>query len=474
MDYSYLYSPIDLISGPIWLGLVLIIAYSIRNLRYSKDVTRVYFIPALLVKIFGGLCVGLIYVFYYKGGDTIHYYDNSLVLFRAFFEDIESWLKLNQSNDRRSADFELVLDYMQYMIYSRDVKSYTVVKIVSLGTILSGGSYIGTSIIVAFASFIGVWMMFRAFVREYPQLHKELAIAVLFMPSVFFWGSGILKDSITLGLLGLLLYAIQAVFKRREYILFMIPAMLFAATFIFYIKPYILISFVPLATFWLGITYLQKIGSPLARTAFAPIVIGVFLIIGFQATQAISEQTERYAFDRLFDTVNAVTRDLSSDFYYAEGRGSRYDIGVIDASPLGLLLKFPEALSYAFIRPFPWEARNFVMLLASVESLVVAFWFFRAMYQHGVRHFLGTIFGNPFLLFSFTYSLLFGFMVGLTSANYGNLVRYKVPAIPFFLASIFIADAICRQQRLHPVASPDAPSRPTLRDARARLAQPRR
>jgi len=473
VDYSYLYSPIDLISGPIWLGLVLIIAYSIRNLRYSKDVTRVYFIPALLVKIFGGLCVGLIYVFYYKGGDTIHYYNSSRVIFDAFFQDVDAWWRLLQSADRKGADFDILVQYMQNMIYSRDSKSFTVVKFVSFATIASGGSFIGTSIIVAFSSFLGVWLMFRAFVREYPYLHKELAIAVLFMPSLFFWGSGILKDSITLGLLGALLYSIQSVFKRNENSVIMSVVMFFSAFFIFYIKPYIIISFVPLATFWLSITYLQKIGSPLARTAFAPLVVGVFLVLGFQLTQSISEQTERYSFDRLFDTVNLVTRDLSSDYYYAEGRGSRYDIGVIDPSPIGLLLKFPEALSYAFIRPFPWEARNFVMVLASLESLVVAFWFFRLILQHGLARFFQTIVSNSFLLFSFTYSLLFGFMVGLTSANYGNLVRYKVPAIPFFLASIFIADALLKQQRGQAGAAQPAAAKPSLRDARARLAQPR-
>ena len=35
------------------------------------------------------------------------------------------------------------------------------------------------------------------FCEEYPRMTKELAIAFLFIPSVIFWGSGIMKDTYT-------------------------------------------------------------------------------------------------------------------------------------------------------------------------------------------------------------------------------------------------------------------------------------
>ena len=45
---------------------------------------------------------------------------------------------------------------------------------------------------------------------------------------------------------------------------------------------------------------------------------------------------------------------------------------------------------------------------------------------------------EPLLTFSIVFSVFFAFSVGLTTSNFGALVRYKIPAVPFFLSSILI------------------------------------
>lgn len=35
------------------------------------------------------------------------------------------------------------------------------------------------------------------FTTEFPDMYKSLAVSILFIPSVVFWGSGLMKDSIT-------------------------------------------------------------------------------------------------------------------------------------------------------------------------------------------------------------------------------------------------------------------------------------
>jgi len=47
---------------------------------------------------------------------------------------------------------------------------------------------------------------------------------------------------------------------------------------------------------------------------------------------------------------------------------------------------------------------------------------------------------NHLLFFSFSFSLFFAFSIGLTTSNFGALVRYKIPAIPFFVASLIITN----------------------------------
>lgn len=470
---GHAYTFIDLISGPIWLGLIVIFALILRNRRYGNDPLAKFFMPALFLKLGGGVMVGIVYVFNYGGGDTVLYYQSAQTLARAFYEDVGAWVTLLQISNKAEAfqDLELYGRYGQYMVYLRDPYTYTVAKIISVPAIFGYGSYVGTSLVLAFFTFLGMWMLFRTMVDIFPKYPQQIAIGVFFLPSVFFWGSGVLKDSITLAMLGALTYCLYNVFLKGRNVIILSAIGFFCAYFIFHIKEYILYSFIPLALFWVGMTYLHRIGSPLARTAFGPFVLAIFIFSGFQLTTVISSESDRYAINKVFDTASLVSKDLASEYYYSGGTGSKYNIGQFDPSPLGLLTSFPVAISYTFFRPFLWEYINPIVYLASIESAFVMFIFIQAIRRSGLRDFFSTIFGHPFLLFAFVYSLFFAYMVGMTSGNYGNLVRYKIPCMPFFMTSVLVAAEIIRDRRAQE-AQAAPPPRPTLRAARARYEAP--
>ena len=63
----------DVIVTPVVILAVLFVAYFIRP-RVTDDLTRKYFLPALVLKIFGAIVLGFIYQFYYSGGDTFNYH----------------------------------------------------------------------------------------------------------------------------------------------------------------------------------------------------------------------------------------------------------------------------------------------------------------------------------------------------------------------------------------------------------------
>lgn len=64
----------DIILLPLFIMVVLLVAFIIKNTRYKNVTEAKYFIPALLIKIIGGLAMGSVYLFYYGGGDTFYYY----------------------------------------------------------------------------------------------------------------------------------------------------------------------------------------------------------------------------------------------------------------------------------------------------------------------------------------------------------------------------------------------------------------
>ena len=73
------------------------------------------------------------------------------------------------------------------------------------------------------------------------------------------------------------------------------------------------------------------------------------------------------------------------------------------------------------------------MALSAAESLLFLLLLLFVMYKVGVYRALKLIFSNPLILFCFIFSLLFGGAVGTSTGNFGTLVRYKIPGLPFFM-----------------------------------------
>ncbi len=73
----------DLFLTPLYLALFYGLAFAVRK-RFTNPLTKKYFIPALSVKFLGAISLGLIYQFYYGGGDTFNYYYHVKIVISAF------------------------------------------------------------------------------------------------------------------------------------------------------------------------------------------------------------------------------------------------------------------------------------------------------------------------------------------------------------------------------------------------------
>ena len=59
-------------------------------------------------------------------------------------------------------------------------------------------------------------------------------------------------------------------------------------------------------------------------------------------------------------------------------------------------------------------------------------------YKAGPRNFIGAILKDPVILYCFLFAILFALFVGATTANFGTLVRYKIPCTPFYIIAMFL------------------------------------
>lgn len=84
----------DLIVTPIVIPLIYIMAYLIRP-YLTDDVNRRFFFPAMNARIAGAIALGIIYQFYYGGGDTFNFHTHgSRHVWEAFWDSPAKGWKL--------------------------------------------------------------------------------------------------------------------------------------------------------------------------------------------------------------------------------------------------------------------------------------------------------------------------------------------------------------------------------------------
>ncbi|MBQ4230434.1 MAG: hypothetical protein II671_02690, partial [Salinivirgaceae bacterium] len=105
--------------------------------------------------------------------------------------------------------------------------------------------------------------------------------------------------------------------------------------------------------------------------------------------------------------------------------------GEIDPSLGGLLAKAPAAIVAGVFRPFLWESRNVLMLISGLETFAIMLLITYLLFKFGLRRMASVIMRNPFLISAFVFMITYAFFVGLTTANFGALVRYRMPVIVF-------------------------------------------
>lgn len=424
----------DLIVTPVWIVIIYAIAYLVRP-SATDDVNRVYFIPALTVKILGALAVGFIYQFYYGGGDTFNYHTHgSRHLWEAFTDSPLKWAKLvfGDGNDETG-----IYKYTSRIAFWRDPTSYAVVRVAGILDVFTFSTYSATAILFAAFSFSGMWLLFITFYRSYPDLHRHLAIAMFFIPSVFFWGSGLLKDTLTLGCLGIASYALYRIFILHR-ISIRNFALLFLAFFgLYVVKIYILLVFLPSAIVWIFLSNLESVRSTILKVLLFPIVITSASAIAYFATVKAGEDNAKYSINALAKTAQSTAYDIR--YYTGKDAGSGYSLGELDGSMGSMIRLAPQAINVSLFRPYLWEVNNPLMLLSGLESSFLLVLTLFIVFKENVR--VLRAIGQPDILFAFVFSIIFAFAVGVSTYNFGTLVRYKIPLLPFFaLALILIAD----------------------------------
>jgi hypothetical protein len=422
----------DFIVTPIIILLVYTVAYILRS-SVTDSVTRPYFFPALTAKILGALALGFIYQFYYSGGDTYNFHSyGSRHIWEAFMEDPAAGFKLLFGDGSNELG---IYKYSSRIAFFHDRQSFMVIRIAAVFDLLTFSSYSATAVLFSIISFIGLWMLFIAFYELKPELHRWIAIATLFIPSVVFWGSGLLKDTITLACLGIATLLTKRIFIDKRFNIVQALLLLLCFYIIFSIKKYILLSYLPALIIWVYATTLAKVRSTAFKVMMLPFVIIIAAVSGYFTIAQVGKDDPRYALEQIGNTAKITAYDIA--YLTGHDAGSTYSLGELDGSFTGLVKLAPQAINVSLFRPYIWEVRNPLMLMSAVESVTLLALTIFVIFKRGATLFATLL--NPHIIYCMVFSLTFAFAVGVSTFNFGTLSRYKIPLLPFYaLALIFI------------------------------------
>ncbi len=389
------------------INAFLIVGVAFLIWRREEHAIRILFWPALTLKLLGGIALGLIYQEYYHSGDTFYFFDLAKARTDIFSHDPAGYFNLPW----REAEGE----------WKGSARSIFFVNIIAIVNVLTDHNYWITSLWFSFVSFLGSLYLFKSVIRFFPDARPAAALAFLFFPSVVFWSSGVIKES--LGLTALLVISglyLKGMMRQRPGVIEFIFAA-FSLWIVWNLKYYWMAVFLPVVVTSLAVHFTSiklKIPSRWKLlfwwTLFLVLCLSVSLIHpNFYPERLLQVVIEN---NRAFTAISAPADVI------------RYD--GLDANWASMIWNSPWALVSGLFRPFLWEAQTSLQWFVSVENLLLL-----ALCLSSLTHVKDFIRAQNRLitLSVIVYVLLLCIFLALSTPNLGSLARYKVGFLPFLI-----------------------------------------
>ncbi|MTI29411.1 hypothetical protein E1171_01150, partial [Cytophagales bacterium RKSG123] len=156
------------------------------------------FLTGLLVKFLAGISVGLLYTYYYRGGDTFNLFHDASTLADLAFKDPFAYLNACLWN-------EIPESIASGLLFLHQPRALFASKLISIINLITYNNYWLSSLWMSFFSYIGLWFLANSLTSIFPTKENAATISFLFFPSVVFWSAGILKESIMMPLISLMI-----------------------------------------------------------------------------------------------------------------------------------------------------------------------------------------------------------------------------------------------------------------------------
>jgi len=378
--------------------------------RSGQQYPRVFWI-AFSFRMMMGAALGLVYLYYYTANDTWLFFKDANVLAEVGQRDFAGYVKFLLTDD--------VPGYLSDRLVNSQERSLFLIKIMSVFSWIGGNNYWISAAYFSLISFIASWHLFAVVTRHFENSWLAASLAFLFFPSVVFWSSGLVKE--TLALAGI--YFIAAVFLKfihqQKLTWFECAVALYSFWVAWNLKYYWTALFGAVLITYLLVFFLSK-----NILVFQKHKIVSWLIIFIFLCGGVSLLHPNFYLDRFLEVL--ITNH--NDFVRISDGDGLIHFYNLHSSWGSVILNAPWALFSGLLRPFIWEASGVTALLASLENFVIIMLLVSALLgikKEGL---------HQLLLFSAViYISLLCIFLALSTPNLGTLSRYRVGFLPFLI-----------------------------------------
>lgn len=427
--------------------LALIAAMTLLILKWRSfslpGIRKRWVLAAFYLKVLAGLGLTYIYTSYYPDrskADIFKYFDDSEIMYQAIHSAPADYLHMVSGINNDNQHFDSLYYgkmnnwYRKYETVTYN-DSHTIIRINAVIRLISFGFFQVHNIIFIILSFIGLLALYKTFCRYFTERKYWLFAAVFLVPSVVFWSSGAMKESILFFAIGVFIYSFQQILFSSVNIKWILLATV-GIVFLFFTKMYVLAVLVPVlfGNLWIVLT-----GN---RHALAKQIISLLFFVNLALL--IGWYYPEY---NVFDLFVGKQHDFIGLARF-ENAGSLIEPIPVEPHFSSFLIYSPQAIVNTLFRPYPWEISSVLMLPAIAENLLLILFILLAVFFHKkeIRH-------ARIIWLCVFFALGLSVIIGITTPVLGALVRYRVPLLPFLYIALFLiidfrrVESFCRLKK---------------------------
>ncbi len=364
-----------------------------------------------------------VYTYYYTDpskADIYRYFNDSKIISHLLFSHPIDWLKIMMgvgTYDVSTFGHLQNTQYFSHPVADAITNNTLLIRFISLLNYFSFYNIYINTLLLNFITFISLVLLFKVLVPYFAAFPQMLCWPLFLIPSVVFWSSGLLKESVFF--IGISLFIFASLHCKRLLKSFVI--VLLSIAIIGFTKIYVAGILLFCSGFLLGGSKLNlstKAVFALTVTLYAVVIVLVWQFAG------------GYIFHTLMDKRNEFISLAAM-----EHSGSILETKLVTDDCVSIAALLPSAFYNSVLRPCLWDSGPVLQRLFALENslfivsqIILLVFFFRLPKGNAIW----------LALFCFLFGMLNYAAIGLTVPVLGAIVHYRIIAMPFLAISVLL------------------------------------